>query len=131
MQSKTKIRTGRALTVLAVLFLLFDAAGKLAKPAPVVKAFAEMGYPIGLAIPIGVILLVCTVLYAVPRTSVIGAVLLSGFLGGAVEAQMRAGSPVFECLFPLLFAALVWGGLFLRDDRWLRALRAGTSARPA
>lgn len=129
MSSKTKIRTGRALTALAVLFLLFDAAGKLAKAAPVVKAFAEMGYPVSLAAPIGIILLVCTALYTIPRTSVFGALLLTGFLGGAVEAQMRAGNPVFECLFPILFAAIVWGGLFLRDDARVRAfLRLPVSA---
>jgi hypothetical protein len=121
MASKTRIRTGRALTTRAVLFLLFDAAGKLAKPAPIVKAFAEMGYPIALAVPIGIILLICTALYSIPRTSVFGALLLTGFLGGAVEAQMRAGNPVFECVFPILFAGIVWGGLVLRDPR-LRAI---------
>lgn len=136
MSAKTKFRTGQTITIISVLFLIFDAVGKFAKPEPVVKAFTELGYPIGLSFWIGAILLVCTSIYAIPRTSILGAVLLTGYLGGAVASQMRVGKPVFDCVFPLLFAALLWGGLLLRDDGRLRAVlrlqsrRAVSSARP-
>jgi hypothetical protein len=70
---------------------------------------------------IGIILLICTVAYAIPRTSILGAILLTGYLGGAVATQLRAGNPLFETIFPIIFGVLIWAGVFLRDDR-LRAL---------
>lgn len=106
--------TGRVLTVLSILFLLFDAVGKFAKPLPVVDAFARLGIPISLSTSVGTLLLVSTILYAIPRTSVLGAVLLTGYLGGAVAIQMRAGSSTFETVFPVLLGALIWGGVHLR-----------------
>ncbi|MGO8932217.1 MAG: DoxX family protein [Terracidiphilus sp.] len=114
---KARLVTGRVLSALAVLFLLFDVSGKLFQPRPVLEAVARAGFPLHLLFGIGILLLVCTVLYAVPRTAVLGAVLLTGFLGGAVESQMVIGSPTFEIVFPILFGILVWAGLFLREPR--------------
>lgn len=113
--------TGRVLSALAVLFLLFDAVGKFVMPPQVVQAFARLGFPLSLSVSIGVLLTVGTVIYAIPRTAVLGAVLLTGYLGGAVAAQMRAGSPTFETVFPVLFGVIVWAGVYLRDCK-LRAV---------
>jgi DoxX-like protein len=116
--SKRRLWTGRILSGLAVLFLVFDAVIKFTKIAPVVDAFAQLGYPIGLAPTIGSIALICVVLYLIPRTSVLGAVLLTGYLGGAIASQLRIGSPLFShVLFPIYVAALIWGGLYLRDEQ--------------
>jgi amino acid transporter len=120
--SKKGLWTGRILSGLAILFLAFDGITKVMKAPAVVQASAQMGYPLRLIPVIGIVLLVCTAVYAIPRTSILGAVLLTGYLGGAVEAQLRAGNPLFaETLFPVYFSVLIWGGLFLRDRR-LRAL---------
>ncbi len=113
--SKAMLWTGRVLAVLSILFLLFDAAGKFAKPAPVVDACARLGIPISLSTSIGALLLACTILYAIPRTAVLGAVLLTGYLGGAVAIHMRAGSSGFEIVFPVIFGVLVWAGIYLRS----------------
>ncbi len=114
--------TGRILTALPVLFLLFDGAIKLARPAPVLETFARLGLPTGLAITLGVLELACVVLYLIPRTAVLGAVLLTGFLGGAVSTHLRIGDPLFShILFPIYVGLLVWAGLFFRETR-LRAL---------
>jgi DoxX-like protein len=116
--SKRRLWTGRILSGLAVLFLVFDAVIKFTKITPVVDAFAQLGYPIGLAPTIGSIALICVVLYVIPRTSVLGAVLLTGYLGGAIASQLRIGSPLFShVLFPIYVAALIWGGLYLRDEQ--------------
>jgi len=114
-EAKLRLWTGRVLSVVAILFLLFDAAGKLMMPSFVVEAFARLGFPVSLGPGVGVVLVVCTVLYAVPRTAVFGAVLLTGFLGGAVAIQLRAGSPLFETIFPVLFGIVVWAGILLRE----------------
>ena len=116
-----KVWTGRVLSSLAVAFLLFDAAGKLTMPSFVVEAFQRLGVPVGIGVEIGILLTVCTVLYAIPQTAMLGAILVTGFLGGAVAIQMRAGSPTFETIFPVLFGVLVWAGLILREGR-LRCL---------
>ncbi len=113
--SKGKLWAGRILTTLAILFLLFDAVGKFVVPRPVAEAFVRLGIPLGLSFSIGVLLLTCTILYAIPWTSVLGAVLLTGFLGGAVAIHMRAGSTTFETVFPVLFGVVVWAGVYLRD----------------
>ena len=113
--SKGFIWTGRVLSTLVVLFMAFDAYGKFAKPPQVTEAFVRLGLPISLSASIGVLIVVSTLLYAVPRTAVLGAVLLTGFLGGAVAIQMRAGTPTFETLFPVLFGVMVWAGVYLRD----------------
>ncbi len=115
--SKPRLWTGRVLTALAGLFMLFDAVGKLVMPPPVVDAFHRLGFPTSLGAGIGILLLVSTVLYLIPRTTVLGAVLISAFLGGAVAIQIRAGSPTFETIFPVLFAILAWAGVYLREPR--------------
>ena len=116
-----KIRTGRILSVLLGAFFLFDAAMKLVKPAAGVTATLQMGFRESSIIPIGVALLICTVLYFVPRTAIFGALLLTGYLGGAVASQVRIGAPSFNVLFPAVFAALAWTALYLRNAR-LQAL---------
>ncbi len=129
--SKGKLWTGRVLSTLAVLFLLFDAFGKIMMPAAVVDASARLGFPISLSVGVGILLLVCTILYAVPRTAVLGAALLTGFLGGAVAIQMRAGTPMFETIFPVLFGVIVWAGILLREKRLLQVfpIRRGCAKR--
>jgi hypothetical protein len=107
--------TGRVLSGLAVLFMLFDAFGKFTMPSYVVESFTRLGIPLSQGVSIGVLLLISTIIYAVPRTAVLGAVLLTGCLGGAVAIQMRAGSSTFETVFPVLFGVIVWAGVFLRD----------------
>ncbi len=120
--SKKRIWAGRVLTGLPVLFLLFDAIIKLIKTRPVVEAFTNLGYPPDLAVPIGIVLLVCVALYVIPQTSVLGAIFLTGYLGGAVATHVRVGDPLIShVLFPTYVAAMIWGGLFFREDR-LRAL---------
>ena len=120
--SRGALWSARILTALVALFLLFDAVGHIAKPAPVVDAFARLGYPLSASLGIGIVELVCLVVYVIPRTEVLGAVLLTGVLGGAVATHLRVGSPLFEAyIFPLLVGLLVWGGIWLRDVR-LRAL---------
>ncbi len=119
--SKGRLWTGRILTILVVLFLLFDAGIKFTHSPQMLQICAQMGLPVHLLPIIGTILLVCTVLYAIPQTAALGALFLTGYLGGAVAIQMRAGKPVFDTLFPVIFAVLVWATIFLRDDR-LRVL---------
>lgn len=120
--SKKALWTSRVLRVIVVLFLLMDAGIHLATPAPVVQAMTQLGYPLNVTVTLGVIELVLTVLYVIPRTSILGALLLTGYLGGAVAAHMRVGNPVFESyIFPAMLGALLWGGLVLIDSR-LRAL---------
>jgi hypothetical protein len=80
----------------------------------VTDAFVKLGIPISQSVIIGALLLLCTILYAIPRTAVLGAVLLTGYLGGAVAVQMRVGNPVFETIFPVLFAGIAWLGIYLR-----------------
>jgi hypothetical protein len=109
------------LSALTALFLLFDAVMKLVKPSSVVEATEKMGYTESAIVPLGVVLLVSTVLYLIPRTSILGAILLTGYLGGAVASHLRNGDGWFEILFPAVFGSLVWGGLVLRDAQ-LRTL---------
>jgi hypothetical protein len=117
--------TGRVLSGLLVLALAADAVAKLAKPAPVVEGTIQLGYPESVIVPLGVILLGCTLLYAVPRTAVLGAILLTGYLGGAVATHVRVGDPLAShALFPVYIGVLAWAGLALRDAR-LRALVLG------
>ena len=100
--SNASLWTGRILSALMVLFLIFDGVIHILKIAPVVKAFSDLGLPVDIAMPIGIIELICVLLYIVPRTSVLGAVLLTGYLGGAVLTQVRVGSPLFAVsLFPV------------------------------
>lgn len=120
--SRTSRYVGNAASTLAVLFLGFDALGKLLQLRPVLEGSAELGFPPNVVFALGVVLLSSVVTYAVPATSVLGAVLLTGYLGGAVATHVRVGDPLLShTLFPVHVAAFVWGGLFLRDAR-LRAL---------
>ena len=120
--SKKRLWAGRIFSALSALFLLLDGAIKLIKPAPVVEATVRLGYSESVIIPIGIVLLVCTVLYVVPLTNVLGAILLTGYLGGAVATHVRAGEPLFSIVFPIIFGVLIWLGLYLRDDRLRRLI---------
>jgi|SRR5580693_5768509 hypothetical protein len=120
--SKKALWGGRIMSGLVTAFLLFDAVIHLLKPAPVVEAFAKLHLPLSLAVELGIVELLCLVLYVIPRTSILGAVLLTGYLGGAVATQMTTSNSLFgEILFPVYVGVLVWGGIYLRDDR-LRTL---------
>jgi hypothetical protein len=122
MTSTIALRTGQAASGLVVLFLLFDAVIKVLRLPLAVEATVELGYPAHAVFVIGVVELLCLALYAVPRTAVLGAVLLTGHLGGAVATHLRIDNPLFGyTLFPLYVAALLWGGLYLRNER-LRAV---------
>jgi hypothetical protein len=112
---------GRVLSALPTLFLIVDGVMKLFSPAVVIEATTELGYAQSAIVPLGIVLLACTVLYAIPRTSFLGAILLTGYLGGAVATHVRVGTGLFPILFPVIVGAMLWGGLFLRDRR-LRAL---------
>jgi DoxX-like family len=114
--SKTALWTGRIMSTLPVLFLIMDGIMKLVKPESVVKATVQLGYPESVIVGIGVTLLVCVTLYVIPQTSVLGAILLTGYLGGAITSHVRVGNPLFtHMLFPVYVALLVWGGLYLRE----------------
>ena len=115
---KKQVWAGRILSAVPVLMLLFSAGMKFAKPAAVVEEFARLGYGEHLALWLGIVELACTVVYVNPRTSVLGAILLTGYLGGATATHVRIGDPFFP---PILFGVVVWLGLFLRDGR-LRTL---------
>jgi len=120
--SKAALWTGRSLSTLVVLFLFFDSVMKFLRPAPVVQGFAQFGISMSLCIPIGLLLLLCTLLYVIPLTSVLGAILLTGYLGGAVFANLRIAMPLFSFLLaPVYVGVVLWLGLYLRDPR-LRAL---------
>ena len=120
--SKTQLWAGRLMSGLTVLFMLFDAISKLAVEHHVVEATTKIGYPQEVIRPLGIVLLVSTILYAIPRTAIFGAILLTGYLGGAVASKVRIEDPLFgSILFGVYFGVLAWGGLYLRDER-LRAL---------
>ncbi len=119
--SKGALWTGRVMSALPALFMLFDGAMKLVKPHFVVDKTLELGYSESVIVPLGVILLTSTVLYVIPRSSVLGAILLTGYLGGAVDCHVHHQDTAFEILFPVVFGALIWGGLVLRSPR-LRSL---------
>ena len=116
--AKKMFLAGYILSALPVLMLLFSGVMKLLKPASVMEGFVRLGYPESLALGIGIVELACAALYVIPRTSVLGAILLTGYLGGATATHLRIGEPFFA---PIVLGVLVWGGLFLRDER-LRTL---------
>ncbi len=109
-----KVWTARILGALVILFLLVDGAGKVMRLAPYVEGTARVGYSAGSLVPLGLVLLASTILYAVPRTAVLGAILLTAYLGGATATHVRMGEPF---LFPVVFGVIVWGCLYLRDER--------------
>lgn len=115
--SKGMLWTGRVVSAIAILFLVFDGVMKVIKDPHVLAASAELGFPQNSMVWIGALLLACTLLYAIPRTSTLGAVLLTGYLGGAVVSNVRVSHPVFECIFPVIFGMLVWAGILLRDPQ--------------
>lgn len=117
--SKTALVAGRILSGLVALFLLFDSIPKVFGMAPAVDGTVQLGYPESVVPGIGLALLFCTILYMIPRTAIFGAILLTGYLGGAVATQVRLES--LWLLFPVVFALLTWAGIYLRDER-LRTL---------
>jgi hypothetical protein len=120
--SKRNHWIGRILSGIGILFLVFDSVIHLLVVPPVVDTFNQLGFPLDFAFSLGLLELVCLTLYALPRTSVFGAILLTGYLGGAVAIQLRIHAPIFStAMFPIYVGVLVWGGLFLRDGT-LRAL---------
>src|ERR1700694_4371528 len=120
--SKKRLWASRIMSGIVVLFLIFDGVTKLMTITPVVEGMRQLGYPVPLAPGIGAISLICVVLYVIPRTAPLGAILLTGYLGGAVASQLRIGMPLLGyTLFPIYVAILAWGGLYLRDSR-VRAL---------
>ena len=119
--SGTKIWAGRIISALPALFMLVDGAMKLVKPPIVVEATIQLGYSESVILGLGIVLIGSTILYLIPRTSVLGAILLTGYLGGATATHVRVGGPLFSIAFPVIFGALIWLGLYLRDHR-LRAL---------
>jgi hypothetical protein len=128
--SRTMVWLGRALGILAILFLLMDSFMKLAKPAVVVQATVQLGYSDSVIVGLGIVLLVCVILHVIPGTAILGAILLTGYLGGAVASQVRVGNPLFShVLFPVYLGFMIWSGLFLREER-LRTLIPFCHRRP-
>ena len=119
--SKKALWTGRVISSLCVLFLLFDAIMKILKTAQTVQGSTQIGWPASSLQTLGFVLLVCTILYVVPRTAILGAILLTGYLGGATSIMVRAAAEGHSFLFPVVFGILVWAGIFLRDEK-LRSL---------
>jgi hypothetical protein len=113
--AKGSLWAGRVATALPALFLLLDGVAKLFKPAAVIEATTQLGYAENVIVPIGIVLVVCTLLYLIPKTSVVGAILVTGFLGGAVATHVRAGTGVFPIVFPVILGSLLWLGLYLRN----------------
>jgi uncharacterized membrane protein YphA (DoxX/SURF4 family) len=120
--SKAQVWTGRVINILLALLLIMSGVMDVMKPDFVVKTTTQMGYPEGMIQPLGVVLLICVILYLIPSTAVLGAILLTGYLGGAVATHVRAGDPLFSrVLMPVYFATLMWCGVYLRYER-VRAL---------
>jgi len=126
--SKKRLWAGRILSGWAALFFLTDGGMKLFKPPVVVESTLQLGYPESAIVGIGMLLLGCTILYLIPRTAILGAVLLTGYLGGAVATYVRVSGPWFNILFPVVFGCFVWGGLYLRDKRLRSVLASDTAA---
>jgi hypothetical protein len=120
--SKKRLWAGRIVSALAIAFLLLDSVMKVLRAQVAVEGTVQLGYPGSLVVGLGVLLLICTLLYLIPQTSVLGAILLTGYLGGAVATQVRAGNPLFShVLFPVYVGVMIWGGIFFRENR-LRSL---------
>lgn len=114
---KGQLWTGRILYIIVLLFLLFDIFGKFMRPESVVKPSAAAGITYDMLLPIGIMLLICTAFYILPRTAVLGAAFLTGYLGGAVGIMFHAHMPAVEMCFPIIFAVLIWGNLWLRTPQ--------------
>jgi hypothetical protein len=128
--SKKMLWAGRIISALPVLLMVFGGTFGVIKPALAMPGFLHYGYPDRFFLPICILELVCAVVYAIPRTSALGAILLTGYLGGATATHVRAGEPIF--IVPVILGVLVWGGLYLRDGRLrgLIPLRTQTDQRP-
>ena len=124
--SKAATWTGRGISGLVILFMTFDGVTKVLKVPQVLQASARLHLSVADTVGIGIVLLICTALYAIPRTAILGAILLTGYLGGATAIQLQAQSPAFENAFPVIFGVLVWAGLYLRHAhvRSIMPLRA-------
>ncbi len=129
--SSGQLRAARVITGLVALFMLFDAAMKFLRPAAVAQAFVRSGWPLEASFVLGAILLTSTLLYLIPRTAILGALLLTGYLGGAVATNLRLQNPLFShTLFPVYFGVLLWGALWLRDPQLRQMLPLRTSRGP-
>jgi len=127
-QTKRVTWAGRIISALPILFFLFDSAIKFTRIQPVVDSFTQLGYRPSISVGIGLLELACMVVYLIPRTSIFGAILLTGYLGGAIASHLRVGDPLFShVLFPIYVAAPLWGGLLLRDARLRSMLFLRTS----
>ena len=116
--SRTALWTGRVLSGIAVAFLLMDLAMKLFRVPQAVEGTSQLGYPTSVLVPLGIVQMICLIVYLIPRTAIIGAILWTGYLGGAIATHVRMENPLFtHVLFPIYVAALLWGGLWLRDRR--------------
>jgi len=113
--SKARLWAGRIVSALPILLLIFSGVMKLMKPAPVLQGFAHYGYPESLIVGIGILEIACTVVYAIPRTAILGAILMTAYLGGATASNVRVGDPAY--VITVLLGVLVWIGLYLRDNR--------------
>jgi hypothetical protein len=122
--SKVRYWVGMVLSVLPALFLILDAVMKIVKPQPVLDATAKLGYPESSLVPMAIVLMVSTVLYLIPHSAVIGAILLTGYLGGAVASHVRISDPVFDTSFAIIFGIVLWTGLALRNEK-LRQILLG------
>lgn len=116
-QSSAPTKVGWVITVLVALFFTGDSLSHVLKPEFVEEAFRDLDLPMSMSVPIGVILAACIVLYVVPKTDVLGAVLLTSYLGGAMAIQMSIEAPLGDVLFPVIFGLFVWVGLWLRDPK--------------
>jgi len=125
MTTPQSLWAGRSLSGVVVAFLIFDAITKIITVAPVIEATEKLGIPASTIPGIGILLLICTAIYVVPKTAILGAILLTGYLGGATAIHVRAGSGVFPIVFSVAFGVMTWGGLVLREPRlfWLVLLR--------
>src|SRR5579862_6366924 len=116
--STARLWTGWGISGLVAAFTIFDAVGKFVRPAQVVEAFARTAWPVELAPSLGAILILCTAIFLIPQSSALGAILLTGYLGGAVATNLRLHNPLFShTLFPVYFGVLIWVGLWLREPR--------------
>ena len=121
-ESKARLWAGRGLLAVPVLFLVFDSVIKLMRITPVLDSFNELGYPESMSLAIGILESACLIVLLVPRTSILGAILMTGYLGGAVATHVRVGSPLLShVLFPVYVAILIWAAVLIREDR-LRGL---------
>jgi hypothetical protein len=129
--SRPKRIAAYAMAGVVALFIVFDGTIHILKPQPVIDSSAELGVPLSLSATLGVIELACLALYLIPRTSVLGAVLFTGYFGGAIATNLRVGKPLFSTvLFPVYLGLLLWGSLYLRNAR-VRSLMPLTGPAPA